>query len=177
MLFFLIGFMGSGKTTIGRDLAELLDFEYIDTDNLIEEMYKLKTTAIFSKYGETVFRKAECIILEEIVNHDNLVVATGGGLPCFKNNMKLMNKNGITIYLNLTPEVLFERLKWSKNKRPLIKGMTPNELKEYININLPLREKFYNESKIIFNVDNDDIIKPEDIIKKIDCYRNSKTLP
>jgi shikimate kinase len=152
--FFLIGYMGSGKTTLGKQLAKKLNLQFIDMDMFIENRYHKSITAIFEEKGEAAFREIERKALQEILNFENVVISTGGGMPCFFNNMDLMNQSGITIYLKVSVDELAERLKKSKQKRPLIKNKDPEEIKNYIAANLEKRELFYNRATFIFESGN-----------------------
>jgi shikimate kinase len=146
MRIFLIGYMGSGKTTVGRKIASLIDAPFIDLDTRIESSSGKSITELFST-GEDDFRKLERQSLMEISKEPNLVVSTGGGTPCFFDNMEWMNQQGITVYLKLDPISLFHRLRASKRPRPLIAGMEDDELLAYIEKNLTERESFYKKSK------------------------------
>lgn len=141
---FLIGFMGSGKSTLGSKLARKLGYDFVDMDHLIEETSGMTVPGIFSEHGEQVFRKWEHDILMELCGRENLVISTGGGAPCHNNMMQIMNENGATVYIKLPPEVLRDRLLNSKTERPLIKGKSGSELLEFIISLLELREPFYN---------------------------------
>ena len=149
MKIFLIGFMGSGKTTIGRHLAELLGFDFVDTDRFIEMQYNTTIEQIFTQLGETVFRKMEHDILREIQQCDFSVISTGGGLPCHSNNMDFMLAGGKVVYLKTSPHDLADRLLHSHTERPLIKGKTEQELQQYITEKLSERAPFYNRAHII----------------------------
>jgi shikimate kinase len=143
---FLIGFMGSGKSTLGAQLARRLGYQFVDMDHLIEETSGMSISEIFSEHGEEVFRKWEHDILLEVCRREKLVVSTGGGAPCHSKIMDFMNANGTTIYLKLTPEALRDRLIQSKTERPLIKGKSKPELLEFITGLLEQREKFYEQA-------------------------------
>lgn len=147
---FLTGFMGSGKTTIGKGLASMLGFAFYDMDDLIEEDRKQSIPEIFATYGSEYFRRAEFHILRELMsNFSNQVVATGGGTPCYYNNMAWMNYRGITVYLQMPPKALTQRLKNQKAGRPLIAEKTNSELEEYITQTLAQREPIYRHSHLI----------------------------
>ncbi len=143
---FLIGFMGSGKSTLGSQLARRLDYQFMDMDQLIEDTAELSIPEIFQEHGEAVFRKWEHDILLELCSRDKLVISTGGGAPCHSQNMDLMNANGCTIYLSLSPLALQNRLIRSSTERPLIKGKSETELLEFITGLLEQREKFYEQA-------------------------------
>lgn len=151
---FLIGYMGSGKTTTGKLLAKKLNLQFIDTDMFIENRYCKSISAIFEEKGETGFREIERRILLEILDFENVVVSTGGGTPCFFDNMDLMNQSGITVYLKASVDELAERLKNGKQKRPLVKGKDLEEIKTCIAANLEKREHFYNQAAFIFETKN-----------------------
>jgi len=146
---FLIGFMGSGKTTVGSKLARIMGYEFVDMDQVIEETSGMTVPGIFAELGEEVFRKWEHDILLELCRREKVVVATGGGAPCHGTMMSTMNKNGDTIYIKLTPSVLKIRLTQSKTNRPLIRGKSPQELLDFITSLLEKREAFYNQATYI----------------------------
>ena len=119
---FLVGLMGSGKTTIGKFLAKKLNYYFIDSDLLIEEKTGVKVPLIFEYEGETGFRKREAKILSEVVEKENIVLSTGGGIILAKENRQKLSNNGFVIYLNADIEELVERLTGDKN-RPLLKNV------------------------------------------------------
>jgi shikimate kinase len=148
---YIIGFMGSGKTTTGKRLAGLLEWSFTDLDKSIEEQTGLTIPEIFSLHGETWFRKVESEVLRSHRSLTNEVVATGGGTPCFGDNMEYMLDTGLTIYLKLTPRQLKSRLSGSKGERPLIKNLGTENLITFIEENLAIREKWYNMAELNFN--------------------------
>jgi shikimate kinase len=164
--FFLIGYMGSGKTTIGRQLAKKLNLQFIDMDMFIENRYHKSISAIFEEKGEAAFREIERKALHEILDFENVVISTGGGMPCFFDNMDLMNQSGITIYLKTSVNELAKRLSGGKQKRPLIKDKNSEEIKDYIAANLEKRKQFYNQAAFI--VESDDIFSSENFRNKIE---------
>ena len=143
---FLIGFMGSGKSTHGKILARKIGYKYMDMDQLIEETAEMSIPAIFREHGEEVFRKWEHDILLELCKRENLVVSTGGGAPCHGEMMQIMNMHGSTIYIQLPPEALKDRLLHSPTERPLIKGKSEPELLEFISSLLAKREHYYKQA-------------------------------
>jgi len=143
---FLIGFMGSGKSTLGAGLARHLDYQFLDMDQVIEDTAELTIPEIFNEHGEEVFRKWEHDILLELCRREKLVISTGGGAPCHSRNMDLMNAHGCTIYLKLAPKALQDRLMRSRTERPLIKGKSEAELLEFITRLLEKREIFYEKA-------------------------------
>ncbi|MDR0506151.1 MAG: shikimate kinase [Dysgonamonadaceae bacterium] len=151
---FLIGYMGSGKTTIGKCLAKRLNMQFIDLDTYIENKYRKSIVEIFADKGEDGFRKIEKEMLQEIILFEDVVISTGGGCPCFFNNMELMNNAGITIYLKMSVDELTKRLSGtSKEKRPLIKYKNANELKSFIIDSLAKRDFFYSQAIYVYNAE------------------------
>jgi len=146
MRIFLIGFMGSGKTTLGEQLSKKLDYVFVDLDKHLEQLVGMTVAEIFSQSGEDYFRVIESEALVGLSSHKNIIVAAGGGAPCFFNNIALMNQNGKTIYLKWNADKLYERLKKETSNRPLLKGMSDNELIEFINKKLLEREKYYEQA-------------------------------
>lgn len=165
MRIYLVGYMGCGKSTIGRKVAEILGISFVDLDKYIEERYFKTVPAIFAEEGEERFREKERISLLEVSQFENIVVGTGGGAPCFFENMDLMNNNGVTVYIAPDTNVLAARLLKSKTERPLIVGKSPEELISFINNALLKRAPFYEKSKIIIRGENN--LDPQLVIDKI----------
>lgn len=149
---FLVGYMGSGKTTVGQMLAKHYGYSFIDLDTYIENRMMKKINNIFSEMGEGKFREIEQRMLQEVSEMENIVVSTGGGAACFFNNMELMNESGVCIYLRLTVDNLAQRLYKARASRPLIKDKTIEELPVFVAEMLAQREPFYNKAMIV--VDN-----------------------
>lgn len=145
---FLIGFMGSGKSTTGRKLAARLRWSFVDLDDRIEERAGMKIPEIFSEKGEAWFREMESSVLQDLAHNTDLVVSTGGGAPCHDDNMDFMLRSGLTVYLKLTPEQLKNRLKNSKTERPLLKNINEPDFTDYISRKLREREKWYSRAAI-----------------------------
>ena len=165
MRIFLIGFMGSGKTTIGRQLVSMLGYKFIDQDELIEKHYNMTVSEIFATFGEEKFRETEHEVLADLImKKDDFVISTGGGAPCFSDNMQLMNNNGMTVYLKADPKTLVHRLKDSTETRPLLKGKTELELLQFVTNKLAEREPYYNQAKLIIPTDD---LQIEDVIIKL----------
>jgi shikimate kinase len=143
--------MGSGKTTVGRQLAKKLNLQFIDMDSYIENRYHKSISAIFEEKGEAGFREIERKALHEIVDFEHVVISTGGGMPCFFDNMAVMNQTGVTIYLEASVDELAERLMKGKQQRPLIEGKTPEEITEFIATSLAGREAFYLQAALILD--------------------------
>jgi shikimate kinase len=140
--------MGAGKTTLGKSLARLMNLNYIDTDHFIENRYRKRVSDIFAAEGEERFREIEHRVLLEISEFEDVVISTGGGLPCFHDNMAIMNNAGVTVYLDVPVEELAERLEVSKNVRPVLKKRSGSELVDFIKDNLTARLLFYEQSQI-----------------------------
>ena len=147
MKIFLIGMMGSGKSYCAKKIAKKLKLAAYDLDNLIEMTEDLTIAEIFEEEGEEYFRKLEAKILRWFGEKKNFVLATGGGTPCFHNNIDWMNENGITIWLDEPIDVLVERLKPGKEHRPLIKDLSDEELGSFLTNKLAERKPFYSQAK------------------------------
>ncbi len=143
--------MGAGKTTYGRKLASSLCIDFIDLDEYIEKKHKVTIPSIFELIGESGFRVIEHRTLIETLNTDSFVMSTGGGTPCFYNNMELINKSGNSIYIKLDSESIVARLLQSKRKRPLIQNLKNDELLAFVQQRLNQREPFYNSAKYIID--------------------------
>ena len=154
MKIFLVGFMGSGKTSIGRRMAELLGFDFVDTDRFIEMLHNTTIDHIFAQQGEAAFRKMEHDLLQELHHREYAVVSTGGGMPCHSDNMDIMLADGKVVYLKTSPQALAHRLLCSYTERPLIKGKTAKELQLYIVEKLTERELFYNRAHIVVQTED-----------------------
>ena len=150
---FLIGYMGAGKTTLGKVLSQRMDFSYIDTDHAIERRYRKKVSDIFAGEGEARFREMEHRMLCEVSEIEKVVISTGGGLPCFNDNMEVMKRLGITVYLEASSEELATRLQTSRTIRPVLQDRTGAELIEFIRENLNKRSPFYEQAMIRFNTE------------------------
>jgi shikimate kinase len=165
MRIYLVGYMGCGKSTIGRKVAEILGISFVDLDKYIEERYFRSVPAIFAEEGEERFREKERLSLLEVSQFENVIVGTGGGAPCFFDNMEVMNNNGITVYIAPDTVVLAARLLKSKNERPLLTGKSPAELIKFIDEALLKRAPFYEKAKIIIRGENN--LDPQLVIDKI----------
>jgi shikimate kinase len=168
MRIFLTGYMGCGKSTIGRKLAALMGMNFIDLDKYIEERNFKSVPDIFAQEGEASFREKERQALHEVAQFEDIVIGTGGGAPCFFDNMQRMNEAGITIYLAPDNETLAFRLLKSKTERPLIAGKDKEELILFIETALEKRAPFYEQSKIVIRGKND--VNPEEVLRLIREY-------
>lgn len=149
---FLCGFMGCGKTTLGKKLATGLNYTFIDLDNLIEETEKTTILTIFESQGEQAFRALETKSLHTLItSNEHMVVSLGGGTPCFNDNLRLLKENGCLVYIQTSAITLQQRLLAAKKTRPLLKDKTKEELLEYIKETLEKRELYYSEAHVILN--------------------------
>ncbi len=151
MKVFLIGFMGSGKTTIGKKLANYLKYDFIDLDKFIEARAGMTIVEYFAAHGEEEFRKMERDILQKTEYPENVIIATGGGAPTYHDNMEWMNEHGKVAYLSLSPKALASRLENSTTDRPLIRNLKGEELVDFITTKLKEREPFYSQSKCVIS--------------------------
>ena len=148
----LIGYMGAGKTTIGRALAKELDVPFYDLDWYIESRRHKTVAQIFAEEGEEAFRRIEHNMLHEVAEFEDVVISCGGGTPCFFDNMEYMNAQGQGVYLKAEPQVLIDHLRMGRTERPLLKGKSPEELEEFIKGQVRARESYYNQARYIFDV-------------------------
>lgn len=156
---FLIGYMGSGKTTLGKMLAKELGYSFVDMDSFIEQRNFQSVSQIFSEKGEAEFRLLEQSALHEVADFENVVVSTGGGAPCFFDNIDYMNAHGLTVYLQLTPAELATRLESSQaNKRPLIADRKGEDLVQFIEVGLAKREPFYQKAILTVNANDENLV-------------------
>ncbi len=151
---FLIGYMGAGKTTLGKALAQAMEMTFVDLDIVLEGKYHKTIREIFAEVGEEEFRRRERAALEEAAQFENTVISLGGGTPCFFNNMEVINRSGVSIYLKPSEEVLLRRLIKGKHKRPIIASKTDDELLDFIRTNLALREPYYLQAALVFESDH-----------------------
>ncbi len=163
-IIFLIGFMAAGKSTLAKKIARSLSFQFIDTDKYIESITGLSISEFIRSSGIDAFRMEEHKALNEIIKMDNSVVATGGGLPCFYNNMDIIKGNGFSIYIKYAPGIIFHRIKNAHTERPLVKGMNDDEMIKFIENTLIEREPFYNKANCVLNKKN---VKTEDLLMPI----------
>lgn len=167
----ILGYMGAGKTTVGKALAQNLKMEFYDLDWYIESRMRKTVKQIFDERGEAGFRKIEYNLLHEVAEFENIILSCGGGTPCFFDNIDYLNRQGETVYLKATPEVLYGHLKMGKTVRPLLLGKTPDEVKVFIRQQLQEREPFYSKAKHTLDVnlmDNYEKIKISvDRLKKL----------
>ena len=150
---FLVGYMGAGKTTIGRELSKKLGFEFIDTDIYIENRFHKSINDIFATMGEEKFRQIETNILNEVSDFENVIISTGGGTPCWGNNMQVMKEKGTVVFLNPDLDELTYRLNLVKATRPLLKDKSKEEMRGFIEKMLSSRIPFYSQAHITVSGD------------------------
>ena len=158
----LIGYMGAGKTTVGKDLAAELGLRFYDLDWYIESRMRKTVAQLFAELGEEGFRRIERNMLHEVAEFEGVLISCGGGTPCFYDNMQYINQQGLTLYLKASPEVLYKHLKMGKSVRPLLLNKTPEEVQRFISEQLKAREQFYTRAQFTLDVnlmDNFDKIK------------------
>ena len=158
----LIGYMGAGKTTIGKALSKELGIIFYDLDWYIESRMRKTVSEIFAERGEEGFRQIEYNMLHEVAEFEDVIISCGGGTPCFFDNMDYLNQQGQVVYLKAEPEVLYKHLLMAKVERPLLKGKSKEELLKFIKEQLKKREAFYTKARYTLDVslmDNYDKIK------------------
>ena len=148
----LIGYMGAGKTTIGKALSKDLGVIFYDLDWYIESRMRKTVSQIFAERGEEGFRKIEYNLLHEVAEFEDVIISCGGGTPCFFDNMDYLNQQGQVVYLKADPEVLYKHLMMAKVERPLIKGKSHDELLAFIREQLEKREPFYSKARYTLDV-------------------------
>lgn len=156
MKIILIGYMGSGKSTIAKLLSKSMHYEFLDLDEIIEKEQNASVSSIFEQKGEVYFRKLEHQVLKRILQSEsNMILSLGGGTPCFTNNQELLKQENIcTVYLKTSIDKLYERLRTQKANRPLIANKSEDEMKEFIAKHLFERSFYYNHAKYIVTTDN-----------------------
>lgn len=142
----LVGFMAAGKTTLGKALAKDLGLQFVDLDLYIESRYHATVSQIFAERGEEGFRQIERNMLHEVAEFEDVIIATGGGTPCFFDNMEYMNAQGTTVFLDASVDVIFTRLTIARIQRPLVAGKTDEELRSYITETLNRRLPYYSRA-------------------------------
>ena len=149
----IVGYMGAGKTTVGKALAKELGMQFYDLDWYIEGRMRKTVPQLFAERGEDGFREIERRLLHEAAEFEDVVLSCGGGTPCFFDNMEYMNSQGDTVYLKASPEVLCAHLKMGKTRRPLLEGKDKDELLAFVTEQLARRKDYYTKAKHVLNVD------------------------
>ena len=148
----LIGYMGSGKTTVGKALSKETGMMFYDLDWYIESRMRKTVSQIFAERGEEGFRQIEYNMLHEVAEFEDVIISRGGGTPCFFDNMDYLNQQGDVVYLKATPETLYKHLMMAKVERPLLKDKSPEELIAYITEHLKERSPFYEKARYSLDV-------------------------
>ena len=148
---FLTGYMGAGKTTLGKAFARQMNIPFIDLDWYIEERLHKSIRELFIERGEASFRELERNMLHEVSEFEDVIVSTGGGTPCFFDNMDYMNRHGQTVFLDVHPDILFNRLRVATRQRPILQGKTDEELRSFIVEALDKRAPFYSQARYRFD--------------------------
>ena len=165
---FLIGYMGAGKTTLGKAFAGKLNIPFIDLDWYIEERFQKTVGELFTERGEGGFRELERSLLHEVAEFENVVISTGGGTPCFFDNMEFMNQAGKTVFLEVHPDILFRRLRVAKQQRPILQGKQDDELRTFIIQALEKRAPFYTQARYVFSAEKlEDRHQIENSVKRL----------
>lgn len=170
MILFLVGYAGSGKSSLGKRLARRMGLRFVDTDNVVEQQVGAPIADIFHYEGEEYFRIAERRAVESLANEAmDLVIATGGGLPTWRDNMEWMLRSGVTIYLRRSPEQILSRLSaYGREKRPMFRGKSDEELLEFMHQQMAAREEYYAQAHISVDcttMSDDDVV--EYIVNKL----------
>ncbi|RGN32034.1 shikimate kinase [Bacteroides oleiciplenus] len=148
---FLTGYMGAGKTTLGKAFARELGVPFIDLDWYIEERFHKSIRELFIERGEASFRELERTMLHEVAEFEDVIISTGGGTPCFFDNMEYMNGCGQTVFLDVHPDVLFRRLRVATQQRPILQGKTDEDLRAFIVEALEKRAPHYGKASYRFD--------------------------
>lgn len=149
MRIFIIGYMGAGKSTVGKRLANNLGIPFIDLDDTFESKFRYSIPHFFDHFGEDRFRDFEHQCLKEIITeNEEAVISTGGGTPCFYENMELMNNNGMTVYLKMNPKSLANRLNKARRLRPVIRDVQNADMQAFVEGQLAERDVFYSQAKV-----------------------------
>ncbi len=148
----LVGYMGSGKTTVGKALSKQTGMMFYDLDWYIESRMHKSVSDIFAERGEDAFRVIEHNMLHEVAEFEDVIISCGGGTPCFYDNMDYLNQQGDVVYLKANPETLYKHLLMAKVERPLLKDKTPDELIAYITEHLKEREPYYSKARYTLDV-------------------------
>jgi shikimate kinase len=164
--FFIIGFMGCGKSYQGKKWAQAYGLPFYETDELVEAAEGKTIAAIFETEGEMYFREKERAVLQTLVEKGNCIVSTGGGTPCFFDNMQLMNDTGTTIYLKASPQLLAQRLMKEKAKRPVIRNIDDASLEIFIAVKLEERTPYYEQAAVVLDAAEIAPVLPEHLFEK-----------
>ena len=163
----LIGYMGAGKTTLGNALARDMGMRFYDLDWYIESRMHHTVKEIFDERGEEGFRRIEHNMLHEVAEFEDVIISCGGGTPCFFDNMDYLNRQGATVYLKASPDVLYKHLSMGRTVRPLLLNKTPEEVRQYITRQLAEREPYYAQAALVLDCDT---LSDEEAVERIIHY-------
>lgn len=164
MRLYLIGYMYSGKTTVGRRLADDMGYRFYDLDQAIEQRFHTTVPLFFKNYGEEMFRQVEQRLLHDTAEMDDVVVSTGGGTPCYFDNIRWINKHGQSVYIKLTEETICQRMTVSRKCRPTIKALPRDERRQFVHDQLALRAPFYGQAQHTVLADG---LATEEVVERI----------
>ena len=159
MKYYIVGYMYSGKSTVGRRLAAERGLAFVDLDKLFEEHYHYTVARFFNVFGEAAFRRLEGQLLRSTADLDDVVVATGGGTPCFGDNMDFILAHGTAVYLRLSVDALVERALHSRNPRPAMRGLSPDAIRDKVERQMKEREGFYLRAQVIVDGELPECVK------------------
>jgi len=165
MKIYLLGYMASGKSKLGKELARMTGLSFVDLDEVFEEKYRIGIVDFFDKYGDTAFRQIEHQLLLETESLVSTIIATGGGTPCSEENIRFIKENGTSIYIRMDIADLTDRLKSVKRKRPILKNVPGEELEQFIRNQMEEREPYYLRADHIYNGPVDDLELLADLIR------------
>lgn len=155
MRIYLIGYMGCGKSTIGRKIARFAHLDFADTDTLVERSEGSTVADIITYQGEEYFRGVEQRVLEATASEDDIIVSTGGGLPIWGNNMERIGQLGLSVYLRRSPQNIISRLSpYGRQKRPKFRGLNDEQLLAFMTTHMAEREPVYSRADIVIDCDN-----------------------
>ena len=175
MKVFLLGMPGAGKTTLGQQIAETLSSKFLELDQQIVEKEKLPIQDIFIQKGEDYFRQVESSLLKELtLKHQDFVMSTGGGAPCFFDNLEFMNQHGISLFIKVSFDELGRRLSKSKKKRPILYGIERENFSEELKQKFQHRLQYYHKAQLVFQNDR---LTPGEIIFKLRSLNKLKEKP
>jgi shikimate kinase len=175
MLIFIIGYMGAGKTMLGKRLADRLNYSFYDMDEMFEISSGYSIGSYFEKFGEAAFRQKEREILIGHLEDTQAVIATGGGTPCYGDNMALMNQKGVTVFIDTEFDTIMRRLSGKIHNRPMLKNIPQEQLPDFINEHMSSRREYY--SKALIKVDGGDVdMEVNDILRNFEINKSLQAL-